>query len=87
MSQTVARAGEVRIPSKASAGDEKTLMIMSLKEIVGADGACSSIVASDVVGCEPVHAKLCHKIVFSNTYQAVGGRVDNPEGKQYIAPH
>ena len=87
MSQTLARVGEVRIPSKASAGEEKTLMIMSLKEIVGADGTCSSMGTSDLVGCEPVHVKLYHKNLFSNTYVAGGDRVDNPQGKQYIAPH
>ena len=64
--QMLARVGEVRMPSNVSAGEVKTLIMMSLNEIVGVDGACSSIVSSDMWGCAPVHSKLVYKIVFSN---------------------
>jgi hypothetical protein len=66
MSHVLARVGDVLIPSNASAGDAKTFITISLKDIVGADGACSSIETSGLVDCEPVHVKLKEKNVFSN---------------------
>jgi hypothetical protein len=72
--QTLPRDGEVRIPSNASPGEAKTFMMMSVYEIVGVDGACSSIGASDVVGCEPVHDKVKTKVVFSNSLAGKGAR-------------
>lgn len=42
----LARTGDVRIPSYASDGEAETSMMISLEEMVGAAGACSSMRSS-----------------------------------------